>query len=358
MVGTRSYWIAFLALVLAVGCTRTAPTTGSAPASQAPDAVASFYQGKTVRLVVGFPPGGGYDTYTRMIARHLGKYIPGNPMVIVENVTGAGSMVAANQVYNTLPKDGTVVANIGGPLVLEQLFKADGVQFDAAKFRYLAVPVRDGYVFVVHRRAGVTSLDEIMGPTGKQISLAGVPSSGLEAGALLFKEVLGANIRFVNGYEGTAPARLAIEGGEVDGFINSWPSSVKLTNFDDVKDGTWVVLADVNTEPTKDLPVRAPTLGQIGSTEEQRQLLRLGLLYPNAFGKVYVAAPEVPEARAQALEAAFKQAFQDPELLAEAAAAKLDIDPFFGNDIKKLVVELLTMPEATRTRLQAAMRPT
>jgi len=311
MINARSRWTAIFVLMLLVGCTKSAAPTGSAPAAQAPESVASFYQGKTVRLIVGFAPGGGYDTYTRLVARYLGKYIPGNPTVIVENAPGAGSMVLANQLYNTLPKDGTVVANIGGPLVLDQVFKSDGVEFDAAKIRYLAVPVPDKYVLIVAKRADITSLDDIMGPNGKQITLAGVPNSGLEAGALLFKDAIGANVRFVNGYEGTAPARVAIESGEVDGFVNAWNSSIKVTNLSDVQDGNWIVLADINSEPIKDLPVKAPTTDEFAKTEEQRQLVRLGLQYPNAFGKVYIAAPEVPEARAKALEAAFKQAFED-----------------------------------------------
>src|SRR4051794_28226125 len=132
MINARSRWTAIFVLMLLVGCAKSAPT-GSAPAAQVPESVASFYQGKTVRLIVGFAPGGGYDTYTRLVARYLGKYIPGNPTVIVENAPGAGSMVLANQLYNTLPKDGTVVANIGGPLVLDQVFKSDGVEFNAAK---------------------------------------------------------------------------------------------------------------------------------------------------------------------------------------------------------------------------------
>src|ERR671923_323654 len=126
-------------------------------------AVADFYRGKTVRIVVGFSAGGGYDQYSRLIARHLGKYIPGNPAVIVENMAGAGSIIAANHVYNAAPKDGSVIGNISGPIILEQLFGNPAVQFDLAKYRYLAVPVRETYVIVVTRKPGVTKLEELIG---------------------------------------------------------------------------------------------------------------------------------------------------------------------------------------------------
>ena len=141
-----------------------APVSRAAqPAKPAFDekAVAGFYHGKTVRIVVGFSAGGGYDQYSRVIARHLSKYIPGNPAVIVDNMPGAGSIIAANHVYNAAPKDGTVIGNISGPIVLEQLFGAPSVQFDMAKFRYLAVPISESYMMIVSKRTGVTKFDDL-----------------------------------------------------------------------------------------------------------------------------------------------------------------------------------------------------
>jgi tripartite-type tricarboxylate transporter receptor subunit TctC len=360
-VGTGKLGLVFTALLLAVlvGCTRSAaPPTGAAPASQPADeqAVANFYRGKTVRLLVGFAPGGGYDTYSRLIAHYLGNYIPGNPTVIVDNVPGAGSMVLANQVYNTLPKDGTAIGNISGSLVLEQLFHTDGIEFDATKYRYVAVPIRENYLLFVHSRTGITKLDDVRGPNGKQLTLGGIPSSTVEQSALLMRDGLGLNVKVVSGYEGTSQVRLALENGEVDGFFNSW-QSVKVTNPDEVKNGVWNVLADVNDQPTKGLPVKAPTIGEIAQTDEQHQMLRFGVTYPNEFGKVYVIAPEVPAARAAALENAFKKTFEDKDFLTEAENTRLDIDPIFGDDIKKMVTELLGMPEALRTKLQSVMKP-
>ena len=167
-------------------------------------AVADFYRNKTVRIIVGFSAGGGYDQYSRLIARHLAKYIPGNPPVIVENMAGVGSIIAANHVFNVAPKDATVIANISGPIILEQLFANPGVQFDLAKFRYLAVPVSETYVLVVTRKPGVTKFDEIIGPKGKQVTFGAIPGSTVEHGAILIRDLLGGNLKVVSGYKGTA----------------------------------------------------------------------------------------------------------------------------------------------------------
>ena len=142
-------------------------------------AVADFYRGKTVRIVVGFSAGGGYDQYSRLIARHLSKYIPGNPSVIVDNMAGAGSIIAANHTFNAAPKDGTVVGNISGPIILEQLFANPAVQYDMAKFRYLAVPVSESYVMVVTRKPGVAKFEELIGPKAKQVVFGGIAGSSV-----------------------------------------------------------------------------------------------------------------------------------------------------------------------------------
>ncbi|MGH7871755.1 MAG: Bug family tripartite tricarboxylate transporter substrate binding protein, partial [Candidatus Binatia bacterium] len=269
--------------------------SGSALAGQAASkpsyddkAIADFYRGKTVRIVVGFSAGGGYDQYSRVIARHLAKYIPGNPAVIVDNMAGAGSIIAANHTFNAAPKDGTLIGNISGPIVLEQLFDNPAVQFDMGKFRYLAVPVSETYLMITTRKSGVSKFDEIIGPKGKQLSIGAIPGSTVEHAPLLLRDVLGANLKVVSGYKGTADVRLAIESGEVDGFFNTW-TSTKVTSFDKVKSGEWLVLAQMSDKPIKDLIVpNVPTITQIAKTTEQRLILKYGTSTPNDFGKVYV----------------------------------------------------------------------
>ena len=319
-------------------------------------AVADFYRGKTVRIIVGFSAGGGYDQYSRVIARHLSKYIPGNPAVIVDNMTGAGSIIAANHTYNAAPKDGTLIGNISGPIVLEQLFGMPAVQFDMAKFRYLAVPVSETYLMLVTRKPGITKFEEVIGPKAKQVSIGAIPGSTVEHAPILVRDVLGANLKVVTGYKGTADVRLAIESGEVDGFFNTWTSS-KVTSFDKVKNGEWIVLAQLSEKPIKDLIIpNVPTIPMIAKNNEHRLILKYGTSTPNEFGKVYVLPPGVPADRAIALENAFANVFSDKELLADSDKGKLEIDPLIGEEIHKLVVEFLGMSTELRGKLQMAMK--
>ena len=319
-------------------------------------AVANFYQGKTVRIVVGFSAGGGYDQYSRVIARHLSKYIPGNPAVIVDNMPGVGSIIAANHVFNAAPKDGTIVGNISGPIVLEQLFGAPSVQFDMAKFRYLAVPVSESYLMIVHKRTGITKFDDLRGEKGKQVTFGAIPGSTVEHAPIMVKEALSANLKIVSGYKGTADVRLALDSGEVDGFFNTWTSS-KITSYDKIKSGEWVLLAQLTEKPMKDLIVpNVPTIQMISRSEEQRLLLKYGTSTPNDFGKVYVLPPGVPADRAQAIETAFARVFSDKDLRADTDKGKLEIDPLIGNAIQKLVIEFLGMPVDVKNKLQTVLK--
>jgi tripartite-type tricarboxylate transporter receptor subunit TctC len=320
-------------------------------------AVADFYKGKTVRIIVGFSAGGGYDLYSRLVARYLGKYIPGTPNVIVENMAGAGSILAANTVANAAPKDGTVVGNISGPIILEQLFGTPAVQFDMAKLRYLAVPVEETYLLIVSKKPGVSRFDDMLGPKGKQVVLGGIPGSTVEHAPIIVRDVLGANIKLVAGYKGTADVRLAIDSGEVDGFFNTWTSS-KVTSMDKFKTGEWTILAQMGDESLPDLPsANVPTIPMLAKSDEQRQLLRFGTSVPNQFGKVYLLATGVPADRAMALETAFAKAFADKDLLAEAEKGRLEIKPLSAQRTQKLVTEFLGMSPELKAKLQKLIHP-
>jgi tripartite-type tricarboxylate transporter receptor subunit TctC len=269
---------------------------------------------------------------------------------------GAGSIIAANHTFNAAPKDGTIIGNISGPIVLEQLFGSPSIQFDMAKFRYLAVPVSETYLLIVTKKSGVTKFDELVGAKSKQVSIGAIPGSTVEHAPILTRDVLGANFKVVSGYKGTADVRLAIDSGEVDGFFNTWTSS-KVTSFDKVKSGEWLVLAQLSEKPIKDLIIHnVPTISQIAKSDEQRLIMKYGTSTPNDFGKVYVLPPGTPADRAQALENAFNKVFTDKELLADADKGKLEIDPMFGEEISKLVQEFLGMTPELKTKLQAAMK--
>ena len=320
-------------------------------------AVADFYRGKTVRIIVGFSAGGGYDAYSRLIGRHIQKQIPGNPNILVENMAGAGSIILANYMFNAAPKDGTVIGNFSGQIILEQLFGNSAVQYDLAKFRILGVPIGETYLLIVTRKSGVTKLDELLGPKSKQVTVGGIPGSTVEQGPLLMRDLLGANIKVVSGYKGTADVRLAMESGEIDGIMNSWESS-KVTSLDRIKSGDWQILAQLGDNPVAELPVKnVPTIPQIAKTEEQRQLLRFGAAAPNQFGKVYVVPAGVPPERAAALETALARTFADKEFLADAEKGKLDIEPVSASHVQKLINDFFGLPADLKAKLKKILRP-
>src|SRR4029453_9318573 len=173
--------------------------------------VADFYRGKVVRIVLGFPPGGGADVYSRVLARHLGRFIPGNPTLAVTNMPGAGSIIAGNHIFNAGAKDGSEIGMLNGAVILEQLFGNPGIHFDMARFRYLAVPVTETYVMIVARRAGILSFSELVGANAKQVVLGAIPNSTLEHAPVLLREALDANLKVVSGYKGSVDIRLAMD---------------------------------------------------------------------------------------------------------------------------------------------------
>ncbi len=207
-------------------------------------AAADFYRGKIIRIIVGFPPGGGADVYSRLIARHLGRFIPGNPTLAVSNMPGAGSIIAGNHIFNSGAKDGTEIGMLNGAAILEQLFESSGVHFDMAKFRYLAVPVNETYVMIAARQSGIKKFSEVIGPNAKQAVIGAIPNSTLEHAPALLRDALNANVKIVSGYKGSADIRLAIDSGEIGGFFNPW-STIKPTAWDRFKSGEWLVLAQL-----------------------------------------------------------------------------------------------------------------
>lgn len=326
-------------------------------AAAAEDKAADFYRGKTVRVIVGFSAGGGYDAYSRLIGRHLHKHIPGNPSVVVDNMTGAGSVILANHMFNAAPKDGTVIGNFSGQIILEQLFGNPAVQFDLAKFRFLGVPIGETYLLLATKKSGVTRFDELLGSKAKQLSIGGIPGSTVEQGPILLRDLLGANIKVVSGYKGTSDIRLAMESGEIDGFCNSWEST-KVTSLDRVRNGEWQVLAQIGDQPIAALPVKnVPTIAQIAKTEEQQQLLRFGAWAPNQFAKVYSLPPGTPADRAAVLEMALAKTFADKEFLADAEKGKLDIEPVSAAQVQKMVSEFFGLSTDLKGKLKKILKP-
>lgn len=320
-------------------------------------AVAEFYRGKTLRLVVSAPPGGSVDAHARAIARHLGKHLPGAPNVIVENMPGAGGVIAANHLYNVAPKDGSVIGHFLGTVLSQQLFGARGIEFDGIRFGYLGAPVGDTTILLLASRAGVTSFQDILGPNAKQVVLGGTGAGTLlEDSAKLARDVLGANIKLVSGYQGTAPLRLAVESGEIDGFFTSWESA-KFGDAARLQSGEWIIAVQFADPPHPELPRIASTL-DVAKTEEQRQLIRFGVSIPGRFGRPFVAPPGIPQDRLLALRQAFAQTMSDPEFIADAEKAQLTLSPISGDELHQLIAEYFNMAAAVKTKLQTILAST
>jgi tripartite-type tricarboxylate transporter receptor subunit TctC len=331
-----------------------APTAAAAAPAPKPDtrALEEFYRGKTVRVIVGSAPGGGYDTYARAVARHIGKHIPGNPNVIVENVPGAGSLKAANQVYRTEAKDGTVIGHIQGGLFVQQLLGLEGVEFDALKWQVLGVPSSDNNTCVVTKDSGLTSLNEVMNPGGKQIIVGGnAPGSATWDVAMRLRSALDLNLKMVDGYDGTAKIRLAMDQGEVDGICGWGYESVRATAWDRVESGDYVVIAQVTEQPMPELE-RVPLAVQLAKTDEDRELIRLGIMVPSKILRPFLVAPEVPAERAQALRQAFDTTMKDKDFVADAEKSQLELAPLSGQEAEQAIRLLFEMPENIKTRLK------
>jgi tripartite-type tricarboxylate transporter receptor subunit TctC len=350
----------------------TAPAASSAPtaAPAAPataagndQAVAEFYRGKNIRYIVGYGPGGGYDTYARLVARYLGKYLPGNPTVVVENLPGAGSKLSFSQIANSLPKDGTVIGFGDGGLSVTSLLNPSDFDFDFAKLQYLGTPSVFEYLMFITRaaseRSGVKKFDDTLGPNGKQLVM-GVTSTGLDyITQTLMKEILGANLKIVPGYAGSAAIRLAMDSGELDGYTNGW-DSIHATNDEDIISGNWLLLTRLTEQPIAGMPpqLQASVPGWLdyAKSDDDKQLLRLAGNATQVVGRATYVAPGVPADRVAALRSAFMQALADPDLKGEADKAKLELNPVSGDQLQASMNQILAMPDPIKARLKTILK--
>lgn len=345
---------------LAMGCQpRTAAPPAATPSGGAPApayderAVASYYQGKTVRFVVGFAPGGGFDTYTRAIGRHIGKHIPGNPAVIVDNMPGGGSLAAANFVYGGTRPDGLTIGSWIGGLIVQQVLGGEGIEFDARKYRFLGVPTPDNIVCAVKKDSGFAKLSDLVNSPRAVVLGGTAPGSTTDDAVKVLTAALGINTRLVSGYSGTATIRQAAESGEVNGGCWAW-ESIKVTWKAGLDAGDVVVLGQVTREKLPDLPGVEQAV-DLARTEEAKALIQSGVILPSLITRPYTVHPETPPDRVQALSTAFMAVFKDPEFLDEAQKAGLDVAPIPGSEVERLINELFAMPEAVKSKLKAVL---
>jgi tripartite-type tricarboxylate transporter receptor subunit TctC len=312
------------------------------------------FEGKTIRLVVGFSAGGGFDTYSRTIARHLGKHVPGRPVVVVENMPGAASLIAANHAFKVARPDGLTLVNFHGNQLIGQLLGRDGIEFDARRFAWLGVPVRDNTVCALTRASGITSLEQWVG-SRTPVKLGGIgPGDTTHDTARVLQTALGLPIQLVRGYKGTAEIRLAAESGEVAGGCWQW-ESVKVTWRKALEAREIAVLLQVTARALPDLP-GVPVALELARTDEARQLLRAAVVVPTAISRLYALPPGTPADRVQTLRAAFAETLRDPEFVADARQARLDIDPVAPEELERLVEELFRLDPTVVARLKEILR--
>lgn len=304
-----------------------------------------FYKGKTVRIIVGASAGGGYDTYSRTMARHLGKHISGNPIIVVENMPGAGFLISANYMYKVAKPDGLTIGHFIGGLFLQQFLSLrPGIEFDSLKFEYIGVPTQDNYVLGVSKAAGITSMKQWL-RSKTVIKLGGVgPGSATDDIPKILMATIGLPAQLVTGYKGTAPIRLAFHGGEVQGVCNAW-QSFKATWRKEVESGELVVLVQNTAKSHPDLR-DVPLVISFAKTEEARKLIRAIVHSVGPTARPYVLPPGTPKDRVQILRRAFMDTMKDPEFLAEAKKARLEINPLDGAELERNVRAVFNLDPA------------
>ena len=329
-------------LVLAFGGTRAATAQDD------------FYRGKTIRIVVGFTPGGGFDTYSRAIARHLAKHIPGKPAVIVENMPGAASLIAANSVYRSGRRDGLTIVNFLGTQVLGQILGREGVEFDGRKFEWIGAPTRENPVCALTSASGVTTAQQwTASKTPVKLGSVG-PGAPTHDVPRILQAALGLPIQLVRGYKGTAEIRLAAQSGEIAGGCWPW-ESLRPTWRSALDAGEATVVLQVTEKPLPDLPGVPLALG-LARTDEARQLIRAGIIVPTTVSRLYAMPPATPADRVRMLRMAFLKTLSDPEFVNDARRAQLDIDPISGEEVERLIGELFRMPPAILAKLKELLR--
>jgi tripartite-type tricarboxylate transporter receptor subunit TctC len=337
--------IALAALLLAA--ISTAPT-----AARAQDAVAQFYKGKTINLFVGSSAGGGYDTYTRLLARRFANYIPGSPSVVVQNMPGAGSNKLASYIYSVAPRDGTAIGAIFSGAILQPLL-GDPVQHDPSKFIYLGNANVEVFLCLARADAPAKTFNDTLG----QQMIVGATNEGGSTRDFpaMLDNLLGAKLRIVTGYPGSNEIMLALERNEVQGVCGIGWSSVAPQRARLLDNGFGRILLQLASKGHPELnKMGVPVAIDLAKNDDDRKVMEL-VFSQLIFGRPYVLPPGVPDDRVGALRRAFVAAFKDRDVVAEAAKIQLDIDSLPGEEVQAEVAKAYAMPSHIIERAKQAL---
>jgi tripartite-type tricarboxylate transporter receptor subunit TctC len=339
MQGFRRAGVAAVSFALVAGA-------GAGASAQTPE---QFYRGKSIDLVIGYPTGGSNDVYGRLLARHIGKHIPGNPLVIPRNTPGAGSFLAINQVFNVASKDGAVIG-IGAPTApLDEKLGTQGVRFKTAELNWIGrIDSLINVVFTwktskVKTFADAQKFESTLSGTGVGSTVSIYPT--------VMNNVFGTKFKLVMGYRGSNDAMLAVERGEVEGHSTSW-TAVKVAHPDWVRDKLISIFVQFSIKRHIELP-DIPTAVDLGRSDEERKILS-AIMAAAEVGTAFFTTPGIPADRLTVLRRAFDETMKDPEFLSEAQRSNLTVGPMAGEELQKLVVDVSSLPPDLLEKVRTA----
>ncbi len=333
MPGTRFRILLTAALVLGSSAARA-------------DAVADFYRGKTINVFIGVNVGGGYDFEARLLARFMRAHIPGNPLLVPQNMVGAGGIKMANYLYSIAPQDGTAIGMFPNTLIAVQAVGTEGVQYDANRFSWIGSMSMSPLTLTAWHSSGVRTIEEAR---QKELVVAASNKGAITYSfPRMLNEFLGTRLKIVSGYQGNSTMTIAMERGEVDGVTNSWDSWKSLNP-------AWLKEKKINllvqTEPkSKELDI--PSVQELARSEDDRKVIQL-IVSGDALGKPVATAPNVPAERVKALRDAFDATLKDPAFIEAAAAARIEINPIHGVQLQATAEKVLATPRALAERAKS-----
>jgi len=304
------------------------------------DEVADFYQGKSASLYVGYPPGGAYDVYARLIGRHLGRHLPGNPTFVVRNKPGAASLNLVNELYNVLPRDGSVIGMFARSVAMDRLLGREGANFDPVRLNWIGSANNEVSICAVWHGVGVRTIQEFM--ARPLIFAANAPGAESDVFPRILNGLLGARFKIVTGYPGVNDLTLAMERGEAEGRCGWTWSALKAAKPDWIAERKIYIALQFATAKHPELP-DVPLVTELARNERERAALEL-ILSQQAMGRPFAAPPGVPAARIAALRRAFARTIADPDFLAEADKLKLEIQLVDGETLQAMVARMFQAP--------------
>ncbi len=316
--------------------------------TSAADPVADFYSGKMVTIVVGSEPGGTYDLYGRTLARHISKHIPGKPQTIVQNLTGAGSYLAARRIYSVAPQDGTQIGALGAALPYQQLYDPAAPPLDIARINWIGSTSAYHMFMLVRGDMPVRTIEDLRKTETVQATIAPGQSNSLVVAAI--REALGARIKGINGHKSMNDAMLALQRGEINGYPTMPEEALRRAYGKQLADGDIRLVLQFGPEPLKDYP-DLPWALALAQNDDDRMLIELATGFLKT-GYVYMMGPDVPKDRVTAMRKAFMDALDDPELRAEAKKQTLNIAPIEGEKIAQMLAQAYALPQSVIDRMR------